>query len=186
MKKKILNYETLIKVAQAISHSKNPEEVVLMTVEAVKDVLDAKGCSIFLLENKTNELNIVASFGLSKEYLGKGPIRANESITQSLEEGPVAIVDVMNDPRLQYPYQAQKEGIASILSVPMIVSGHVLGAMRVYAAEEWDFTLEDITFVQAIAQIAGVCLVMAKNVKGLQGSISILKTMKDVGETVAA
>ena len=62
----------------------------------------------------------------------------------------------------------------------MIVSGNVLGAMRVYTAERWEFTLEDITFVQAIAQIAGVCVAMARNVKGLQGSIDILKTMKDL------
>lgn len=180
MKKTILNYQTLIKVTEAISHSKDPEEVALMTVQAVRDALGAKGCSLFFLDKKTSELNLVASFGLSSEYLAKGPVIAHESIAQSLEDGPVAIADIMNDPRLQYPNQARQEGIASILSVPMIVSGNVLGAMRVYTAERWEFTLEDITFVQAIAQIAGVCVAMARNVKGLQGSIDILKTMKDI------
>ncbi len=33
MKKQLINYETLLKVTKAISHSKDPEEVALMTVE---------------------------------------------------------------------------------------------------------------------------------------------------------
>ncbi len=180
MKKKIMNYETLIKVTKAISHSMDPEEVALMTVESVKTVLEAKGCSLFLLDKKTNELKLGASFGLSDEYLTKGPVSAIESIAQSLEEGPVAIYDVMNDPRLQYPNEAQREGIASILSVPMVVGGKVLGAMRVYTSEQWEFTLEDINFVQAVAQIAGVCVAMARYTKGLKSSIEVLKTMKDI------
>lgn len=182
MKKQILSYETIIKVTKAISHSMDPEEVALMTVESVQTVLEAKGCALFLIDKKTNELKIGASFGLSEGYLTKGPISALKSIAQSLEEGPVAIYDVMDDPRLQYPQEAQKEGIASILSVPMIVGGKVIGAMRVYTAEKWDFTLEDVNFVQAIAQIAGICIAMARYSKGLKSSIDVLKTMKEVQE----
>lgn len=180
MNKKNMNYETLIKVTQAISHSKDPEEVALMTVESVRTVLEAKGCALFLLDKKTDELKLGASFGLSDEYLTKGPVSALESIAQSLEEGPVAISDIMNDPRLQYPKEAQKEGIASILSVPMVVGGKVIGAMRVYTAEQWEFSSDDISFVQAVAQIAGLCVVMARYTKGLLSSIDVLKTMKDI------
>ena len=45
----------------------------------------------------------------------KVPVSALHSIAQSLESGPVAIYDVMDDPRIQYPKEAQKEGISSIL-----------------------------------------------------------------------
>lgn len=180
MKKKIANYETLIKVTKAISHSMDPEEVALMTVESVQTVLETKGCALFLFDRKSNELKLGAAFGLSDEYLQKGPINAMESIAESLKEGPVAIYDVMDDPRLQYPKEAQKEGIASILSVPMVVAGKTLGAMRVYTAENWEFTLEDVNFVQAVAQIAGICIAMARYSRGLKSSIDVLKTMKDV------
>ena len=61
MKKQIINYETLIKINKAISHSKNPEEVVLMTVEGIKTALDVKGCALFLINRKTNELEVAAS-----------------------------------------------------------------------------------------------------------------------------
>ena len=47
MKKQLINYETLLKVTRAISHSKDPEEVVLMTVESIKTALDVKGCALF-------------------------------------------------------------------------------------------------------------------------------------------
>ncbi len=180
MKKQIANYETLLNVTKAISHSMDPEEVALMTVESVQSVLEAKGCALFLFDKKSNQLKIGASFGLSNEYLEKGPIHAMESIAQSLNEGPVAIFDVMDDPRLQYPNEAKKEGIASILSVPMIVGGKTIGAMRVYTAEKWDFTLEDVNFVQAVAQIAGICIAMARYSRGLKSSIDVLKTMKEV------
>ncbi len=180
MNKKIANYETLIEVTKAISHSMDPEEVALMTVDSVQTVLEAKACALLLFDRRNNELKIGASFGLSDEYLQKGPLSSLKSIAQSLEEGPVAIVDVMDDPRLQYPQEASKEGIASILSVPMVVGGKVIGAMRVYTAERWEFTLEDVNFVQAVAQIAGICIAMARYSKGLKSSIDVLKTMKEV------
>ena len=180
MKKYLINYETLLKVTKAISHSKDPEEVALITVESIKTALDAKGCSLFLINRKTNELELGASFGLSDEYINKGPLSALRSIAQSLDEGPVAIFDVMDDPRIQYPKEAKKEGIASLLSVPIVVGGKSIGAMRVYTSEPWDFTLEDVNFVQSLAQIAGMAISMARYSKGLKSSIDVLKTMREV------
>ena len=180
MRKELINYEILLKITKAISHSKDPEEVALMTVESIKTALDAKGCSLFLFNRKTNELELATSYGLSDEYINKGPVSALRSIAQSLEEGPVAIYDVMDDPRIQYPKEAQKEGIASLLSVPIVVGGNLMGAMRVYTSEPWEFTLEDVNYIQALAQIAGGAINMAKYTKGLKSSIDVLKTMREV------
>ncbi len=179
MKKQLLNYETLMKVTRVISHSKDPEEVVLLTVESIKSALDVKGCTIFLINKKTNELEVAASFGLSSEYINKGPVSAIKSIAQSLEGGPIAIYDVKDDPRLQYPNEAVKEGIASILSVPMVAGGYTIGALRVYTAEPWEFTLDDVNFVQAMAYMAGMAMEMARYYKVMKDSIEILKTMRD-------
>ena len=179
MKKQLINYETLLKVTKVISHSRNPEEVVLMTVESIKTALDVKGCSVFLINRKTDELEVAASYGLSDEYINKGPVSALRSIALSLEEGPVAIYDVSDDPRIQYPDAAKKEGIASILSVPIVAAGKVSGALRIYTSEQWEFTLEDVNFVQAMAQILGMAMEMARQYKGLKDSIELLKTMRD-------
>ena len=179
MDKQIINYETIVKITGAISATRDPEEVVLLTVESVKSALDVKGCTLFLVNRQSNELAIAASYGLSQEYLDKGPISSLRSIAESLEEGPGAIFDVSDDPRLQYPEEAQKEGIASILSVPITVHGHVIGALRVYTSQPWEFTLEDVNFVQAIAQIAGMAIDLCRLNKGYKSSIEILKTMRD-------
>ena len=179
MKKQLINYETLLKITKAISHSRDPEEVVLMTVESIKTSLDVKGCALFLINRKTNELELAASYGLSNEYINKGPVSALRSIAQSLKEGPVAIYDVTDDPRIQYPKEAEAEGIASILSVPIVAGGKTIGVMRVYTAIPWEFTLEDVNFVQALAQMAGMAINMCRYTKGLKSSIDLLKAMKE-------
>lgn len=183
MKEQIINYETFIKVSNAISHSKEPEEVALMTVEGIKTALDIKGCALFLLDHKTQELEIAASFGLSDNYLNKGPVSALHSIAKSLKEGPVAIFDVSDDPRLQYPEEAKEEGIVSILSVPIQVHGKLLGALRVYSAEPWEFTLGDVNFVSGLAQIAGMAIDNAKYTKGLMASIEVLKSLREAQQS---
>ena len=92
----------------------------------------------------------------------------------------MAIYDVMDDPRIQYPKEAQKEGIASLLSVPIVVGGNLIGAIRVYTSEPWEFTLEDVNFVQSLAQVAGMAINMARYTRGLKSSIDVLKTMREV------
>ena len=179
MDKHVMHYDTLLRLSRAISMSKDPEEVALMTVESVKTALDAKGCAMFLVNTKTDELEVAASFGLSEEYLKKGPLSALQSIAQSLSEGPVGIYDVTDDPRIQYPEEAKKEGIASILSVPVVAHGTVIGALRVYTSDPWEFTLGDVNLAQAVAQISGMALDMCRQHKGYKTSIEILKSMRD-------
>ena len=178
MKKEIMNYETLLKITHSVVMSKDPEEVVFLIVESVKSTLEAKGCALFLFNRKTNELEVAASMGLSDEYLNKGPLSAMRSIARSLKDGPVAINDVADDPRIQYPEEAIKEGISSILSVPIVLRENPMGVLRVYSAEPWEATLEDVNFVQAVAQIAGMALEMSRRYKGLKDSIEILKAKR--------
>ena len=179
MEKKLINYETMLKITNGISASNDPEEIMVLTVESVKSAMNIKGCTLFLINRKTNDLDVAASSGLSDEYLQKGPVSALKSIAQSLEEGPVAISEVMDDPRLQYPEAAQKEGIASILSVPIQIHSRVIGALRVYTAEKSDFSLDEVNFVQAVAQIAGLAIDLTRLNKGYKSSIEILKTLRD-------
>jgi GAF domain-containing protein len=180
MKKIVRNYATLLKLTNAISHSKDPNEVALTAVEGITTALKVKGCALFLMNRKKDELKVAASYGLSEEYIDKGPLSAIKSISQSLREGPVAIHDVSDDPRIQYPEAAKKEGIASLLSVPIMIGGAPLGALRVYTSEPWEFTLDDVDFVQALAQIAGIVIVKSKAYQGQKESIRVLKNLREV------
>ena len=87
----------------------------------------------------------------------------------------MAIFDVADDPRIQYPEAAKKEGIASLVSVPVVSGGRIIGALRLYTAEPWEFTLENLNFIQAMANITG----MARHLRGMKESIEILKTLRD-------
>jgi GAF domain-containing protein len=115
--------------------------------------------------------------GLSSEYLNKGPVSASHSIADSLEEGPIAVYDVSDDPRIQYPEAAKNEGIASILSVPVLVGDEAIGAIRADTAEKREFTLDDVNFVQALAQIAGILIEMTRRYQGQNDRIEALTTM---------
>ena len=176
MRNLTLNYETLIKVTRSLSRSKDPEKIIQMTVESIKSALGLKGCALFLMNQKSKELEVAASTGLSTNYLNKGTVSALRSIADSLKDGPVAVFDVGDDPRIQYPEAAKSEGIASILSVPIMVGDDAIGAMRVYSAEKWEFTLDDVNFVQALAQIAGILIEMSRLYKGQNEYIDVLTT----------
>jgi len=180
MEKPIINYDSLIRITRYLSAIRDPEEIVLIAVEGVSNALKVKGCTLFLFDRQENALSLAGSYGLSQEYLAKGPVSALKSIASSLEDGqPVAIYDVNDDPRIQYPEAARKEGIASILAVPMIFGERIIGSLRVYTEKAWEFGLIDVNFVQAVAQVVGMALEMCRVNKGYKDSIEILKSMRD-------
>ncbi len=179
MEKNLINYETLLKITNGISASNDPQEIMVLTVESVRSAMQIKGCTLFLINRKTNDLDVAASSGLSDEYLQKGPVSSLKSIAESLEEGPVAITEITDDPRLQYPDAALKEGIGSILSVPIQIHSRIIGALRVYTAEKWEFSMDEVNFVQAVAQMAGLAIDLTRLNKGYKSSIEILKTLRD-------
>jgi GAF domain-containing protein len=159
---------------------RDPEEIVLVTVEGVKHALNVKGCTVFLFSKKSDELHLAGSYGLSKEYLDKGPVSSLRSIASALQDRqPVAIYDVSDDPRIQYHEAAIKEGISSILAVPIITGKNLIGSLRIYTADPWEFTLNDVSFAEAVAQVFGMALELCRANKGLKDSIDILKTMRD-------
>ena len=177
MKNLRLNYDVLIKISRSLSKSKDPEEIIRLTVDSLKSSLDVKGCALFLVNHQTKEMEVAAATGLSEEYLSKGPVSTSRSIADSLEDGPIAVYDVGDDPRIQYPDEARKEGIASILSVPIMIGDEAIGAVRAYTAEKWEFTLDDVNFVQALAQIAGILIKMTRLYQGQSDHIEALTTM---------
>ena len=180
MEKPITNYECLIRITKAISMLRDPEEIVLVTVEGVTHALNVQGCTVFLFSMKSDELKLAGSFGLSKEYLDKGPVSSLQSIASALQDRqPVAIFDVCDDPRIQYPEAAINEGISSILAVPIIIGRNLIGSLRIYTADPWEFTLNDVNFAEAVAQVFGMALELCRVNKGLKDSIDILKTMRD-------
>jgi signal transduction protein with GAF and PtsI domain len=178
MENHTIYYDTITRLTTAISQCKDPEEVALITAESVKTAFNARGCSVFLVNRDTRELGLVASSGLSSEYLTKGPIYFMQTIREAKDAVPIAIYDIMDDPRIHYPEEARKEGISSLLGVPIISHDKIIGALRIYTKNPWEFSVSDITLAQAVALICGMAMDMCRMYKGYKTSIEILKNMR--------
>lgn len=111
-----------------------------------------------LLTAERDVLLHTVAYGLSDWYLRKGPVKVSKIISDVLEGKPVAVLDATTDERVLYREQASKEGIASMLSVPMRLRGEVIGVLRVYTAKPCRFSKDDIRFVETIGNLGAVAL----------------------------
>ena len=155
-------YHSLYEVAAALNSARTPEDVLNTIVRNVAETSGAKGCALMLLTPDKSLLLHTAAYGLSDRYVRKGPVSADKSIAQALEGRPVAVLNAVEDDRIQYQKQAKDEGIASILSVPVLLRGEAIGVMRVYTAQPRHFTDADMYFVGAVANLGAIALENAR------------------------
>ena len=145
-------------VSKAVNSSLNVAEVLKLISENIVAALNVKACTIFLLDKDRQILDARASHGLSESYLKKGPLEADKSISGSLKGKTVLIYKVLNDPRIQYPEEAEKEGIVSILSIPMSVKGEIIGVLRIYTSEPRKFSHDEIELIYGLADMGGIAI----------------------------
>ena len=70
-------------VFRAMAQSDNLEIMANHLTQLLVAALEIKGCTIFALNPESNELEDLASFGLSMSYLEKGPVLSDKSITDT-------------------------------------------------------------------------------------------------------
>jgi GAF domain-containing protein len=163
MKEGEYNYlKAFINITQAIGSSLDLKEVLQKIVKSTCEITSSKGCTLLLLDEKGERLEIKSFYGLSEQYVKKGPIMADRSISDTLLGNPVIIEDAGSDPRVQYPREAKKEGIASIASFPVILKERVIGVLRLYTSVPCWFSQDDIDFLSAIAMQSGIAIENAK------------------------
>jgi len=150
--------QNIYEVTAIMNSARIIESMLPLVVENVAREMRARGCSVMLLTPDEKQLLHTAAYGLSNSYLRKGPVLAERSIAEALEGKPVAIFDAVQDDRVQYREEAEAEGVSSILTVPMMLRGRIIGVMRVYTEEPRHFTEDDIHFVNVIANVAAVAV----------------------------
>jgi len=160
---KSLGYlRTLHEVTQAVLSTLDSKQVVQLIVDKVINIMQVKASALRLRNEITHELELIATSGLSEKFLAKGQPHTTQSISETLAGKPVLIADTANDPRLEYPLETVAEGISSILSMPIIARQRVVGVLRLYSAEKRQYSQEEITFLSALAEIAGVAIMNAR------------------------
>jgi signal transduction protein with GAF and PtsI domain len=164
-------FKILHEVTRDLLYDLNSQDVLGSMVKKAIQILHIKGCCIYLLNETTGRLEMAASGGLSNTYLQKGPLYADKSMPDVVKGKVVFIEDVATNKHIQYRDEAIKEGIVSILSVPIFVKGYVIGEMRLYSAEKREYDKEDIEFILASAEIGGIAITNSKFYQRLKNDI---------------
>lgn len=155
-------YHSLYEVAAVLNSARAPENILHSLVERVAKAIGAKGCSLMFLDPDKKVLLHTVAYGLSDWYVRKGSVKADRSISEALAGRAVAVLDATTDERIQYREQAKREGIASVLSVPMKLREEIIGVLRVYTPERHPFSDDEIYFAEAVANLGAIALENAR------------------------
>ncbi|MDD2218747.1 MAG: GAF domain-containing protein [Desulfoplanes sp.] len=171
-------FQTFYKMARVINSSLDPSIVLQHIAEETTQAMEAKGCTIRLLGKKGDVLLPKASFGLSQNYVRKGPVVVKSSgVDQEVLAGNVVTIeDPGSDPRFQYPGKAREEGLGSILIMPLTIEGDkVIGVLRVYDAHKRTFTQEEQDFAMAIVNLSALAIQNARMHHQLRKHVELVK-----------
>jgi signal transduction protein with GAF and PtsI domain len=171
---------TLAEVGQIIASGRYLEEVLQLIVNIIAKMMQARVCSIMLVDAQKNELVIKAAKASSEEYWRKPNLKIGNSLISRVvkEKAPLMVRDVTKQEGYQYPELATKEGIRSLLSVPMILKDHVIGVLNVYSADERTFSNEDLRLLSTVADQVALAFENTKLNVAVQETQEALQTRK--------
>jgi GAF domain-containing protein len=165
-------YQALYQAAITISSSLELDQVLQSIVKSTAEAMQVKACLLRLLNSDTGQLQLSAVYGLSDEYLSKGPVKLVSSAidSETLCGTPIVIPDVRTDPRFQYQEAARHEGIISALCAPLEVHGQAIGVMRVYTNEPTHFHEDDVQFISVLASLSALAIENARLYESIKNS----------------
>lgn len=172
------------KVTNMITSTLDVEKVLDVIVQKVPEILGVDAATIRLLDPAGETLFLVASFGLSREYLDRGPIDAEKSVTKALAGIPVAIPDALSYPHIRHPEAIRKEGIKSLLVVPILMKGEIKGVLRLLTKQPRVFEKNEIEFVSALAEQCGIAIENARAYQDQEQQIQYLKSLAEIGRVL--
>ncbi len=168
--------QTYAEAESALRSSLDLKEILNLICASVVRLFDVKASAVLMLRKKDNALEIASSSGLSEEYLQKGILDSTKSIPEGLETGrPVFIDESEFDASLHYPKEARKEGISSIISVPLQLQDTVLGFLRIYSAEKRTLDNEEMDLLVKFAEQGARALENAISYEKVRGDIDSMK-----------
>lgn len=117
----------------------------------------AMGSALLLIDYTSKTLTSMVRYGLSDRYIAKGPIFL-QSLGEVTTGQPVIVPKVATDPRVQYKEAAAEENVKAILGLPVMIGGHVEGALRLYYPFEFTPGPDYITWMQHLAYHVGIAV----------------------------
>jgi signal transduction protein with GAF and PtsI domain len=171
---------TLAKVGQLITSGQYLDEMLQLIVRMIAEMMQARLCSIMLVDTQKNELVLKAAKCSSEEYWQRPNLKIGKSLVSRVvkEKAPLIVRDVTKEEGYFYPELATKEGVKGLVSVPMIYREHVVGVINVYSAEARAFSSEDVRVLTAVADQAALAFENTKLNVAVQETQEALQTRK--------
>ncbi len=162
--------ETLYEATKAMVSSYDLSTVLNLIVQDSVRIMDAKGAALRLVQEGSREMSLAATWGLSDTYLHKGPVTIEDGLTPKQVDEVIIIEDVDVDPRLKYPKENRDEGIRSIISIPLVLKGKIIGDLRIYGKTRHHYTDDEISFLKILAGGAAAIIDNVRAWKALEES----------------
>ena len=161
-------FQTFCQLSQAFGTAASVDEILQLIVKSATETMNAKGACLFLADHKQDIFIPKARYGLSDKYMHANPMNAKKLTGGLQEKGFFVFEDATSDPRLENHESKKAEGIASIMTVPVMVGGRHVGILSIYTADQRKFKDQEVLFIQAIAANGGIALKKARLLERLE------------------
>jgi len=152
--------EALTRISKAITSDRYIEDILRLVVTVTAEAMHSKICSLWLLDNSDNALKLRATQSISEDYLKERLLKMGEGIVGqvALTQNPRAVLNVLEEPEYKEKDLARKEGLVSMLSVPMVVKDRVIGVVNCYTSYPHEFTETEKNVLTTVANEAAVAI----------------------------
>jgi len=150
----------LLEISKAIASGLYLEDVLRLIVTVTANLMDSKICSLWILDEKDQKLKLKATQSISEEYLKERSLAIGEGVVGhvALRNQPIAILNVLKEPLYKEKDLAKKEGLVSMLSVPMCIKDRVIGVINCYTSYPHSFSKGEEETLTTVANQAATCI----------------------------
>jgi GAF domain-containing protein len=133
VKDKLHELASLFEVGKAITSTLQLDRVLETITENVQRVMNADATAIMLLDAEHKQLQMKTSINLGRHHTSRSVSLGKGIAGIAAKTGrPMILVDEESGQAATFPEAVRKDGLRTILSVPMAARGHVIGLINVY------------------------------------------------------
>ncbi len=188
LEQKTAQLAALREIGRAINAAWELETTLELITRRTAGVMGMDSCSIYLLNAEGEELVLKASTGLAAEAVGRARLRLGEGLTGWAAEAgePIGVADAAQDPRFKLLPETEEWNFQSLLAVPLVNQGRVIGAMNVQTRAHHHFTADETELLGLIADLAAGALEKALLYESMQRQIAELSALAEVSQAVTS
>jgi signal transduction histidine kinase len=157
--------EALYKISQVINSTLEMKEVLSLIAENAAKLMSMKACFIRLFDRSGKKLYIGGAYGLGQAYINTRPRDFDKSPIdkETIARGVVQVLEVGDETRFEYREDARREGLRSVLCVPIASKNRVLGVIRVYSSEPHHFSEQEQNLLKNFANLGALAIDNARS-----------------------